>query len=133
MPSLFPDLFVFEQFTPLILRLVLGAVFIVHGYPKIFTQSASTAGFFESVGIRPAKFWVFVVGAVEFFGGIFLIAGFLTQLVAALIAINMLVAIWKVKFQKGFVGGYEFDLALLAMAVSLILLGPGKFSLDLPF
>src|SRR3989338_3429222 len=133
MPSLFPDLFVFEQFAPLILRLVFGAVFIVHGYPKLFTQFAETAQFFEAVNIRPAKFLVFVVGIVEFFGGIFLVAGFLTQLVAALIAIDMMVAIWKVKFRQGFFGGYEFDLALLAMAVSLILLGPGKFSLDLPF
>lgn len=133
MPSLFPDLFVFEQFAPLILRLVLAAVFIVHGYPKLFTQFAETAGFFESIGIRPAKFWVFVVGIVEVLGGILLLAGLFTQAVALLVAVEMSVAIWKVKFRQGFSGGYEFDLALLAMAVSLMLLGPGKFSLDLPF
>ncbi len=132
MPSLFPQLFAFEQLAPLILRVVLGVIFIVHGYPKLFGQFAGTVQFFESVGIKPAKFWVFVVGVVEFFGGILLVFGFLTQLVAALLAIRMLVTIWKLKFSQGLVGGYELDLALLAMALALLFLGPGAFSLDLP-
>ena len=68
----------------------------------------------------------------EFFGGILLVAGFLTQPAAFLLAVNMLVAIWKLKFKQGLVGGYEFDLALLAMALALLVLGPGAFSLDLP-
>ena len=112
--------------------LVLGAVFIVHGYPKLFKNFSGTVQFFEAVGIKPAVLWVFVVGAVEFFGGILLVLGFLVQPVAALLAIDMLVAIWKIQFKKGFVGGYEFDLALLVMALALLVLGPGALSLDLP-
>ena len=132
MLSLFPQLLTLEQLAPFILRLALGVIFIAHGYPKLFTQFSGTAQFFESVGIKPAKFWVFVVGAVEFFGGILLVAGFLTQPAAFLLAVNMLVAIWKLKFKQGLVGGYEFDLALLAVALALLVLGPGAFSLDLP-
>ena len=93
---------------------------------------AATAGFFSSIGIRPAKFWAIVVGLTEFVGGIFLIAGFLVQPVALAFAISMLVAIWKVKFHKGFSGGWEFDFALLIMALALLFLGPGAYSLDLP-
>ena len=133
MSIIFPLAFAFGAFAPLLLRVILGAVFIVHGYPKLFKNFSETAGFFESIGIRPSKFWVFVVGAVEFFGGIALVFGFATQLVAALIAINMLGAIAKVKFRQGFVGGYEFDLTLLIIALSLILTGPGAYALDVVF
>ncbi|OGF74545.1 hypothetical protein A3J56_00820 [Candidatus Giovannonibacteria bacterium RIFCSPHIGHO2_02_FULL_46_20] len=139
----------YASYGPLLLRLALAAVFIVHGYPKLFAKTmpdgshhggiTATAGFFESLGIRPAKFWAVVVGVVEFFGGIFLVFGFLVQAVALFLAINMAVAIWKVKFKTGFVGGpaspaggWEFDFVLLVMALSLLLLGPGAYSLDLP-
>ncbi|MBI2038765.1 MAG: DoxX family protein [Candidatus Niyogibacteria bacterium] len=131
MPSLFPSLFVFSGFAPLLLRIILGTIFVVHGYPKLFKNFSETAGFFESIGIRPGKFWVFAVGAVEFFGGIALVLGFATQLAAALLAIDMLVAIAKVKFRQGFVGGYEFDLTLLVIALSLVLTGPGAYAIDL--
>jgi putative oxidoreductase len=133
MLSLFPQLFAFEQLAPFLLRLVLGIIFIVHGYPKLFTQFSETVQFFDSYGIRPAKVWVFLVGVGEFFGGILLILGLLTQAVALLIVIRTLIAIWKVKFSQGFLDGYEFDVAIIAMALSLLVLGPGAFAFDLPF
>src|SRR3990167_5540064 len=126
MLNIFPDLLSYSFFAPFLLRVVLGLVFIVHGYPKLFKSFSETVGFFESIGIRPAKFWVFVVGAVEFFGGIALVFGFATQLVAALIVVNMLVAIAKVKGKQGFVNGFEFDLMLLIVALSLVLTGSGE-------
>lgn len=132
MPSIFPDLLAFKLFAPLVLRLVSGAIFIAHGYPKLFKDFAGTVGWFDSVGIKPAKFWVLVVGVVEFFGGIALIVGFATQLAALFIAINMIGAIVLVKRKMGLVNGYEFDLALLAMAVSLMFLGAGFYAIDLP-
>ena len=132
MLNFFPNFLDYAHFAPLLLRVVLGLVFIVHGYPKLFGGFGQTVGFFESISIRPAKFWVFVVGIVEFFGGIALILGFATQLAALLIAINMLVAIYKVKFKQGFSGGYEFDLTLLVIALSLILTGAGAYAIDLP-
>lgn len=132
MVSLFPQLFIFGIFAPLVLRLVLGVIFLVHGYPKMFKgQVKGTGQFFDSVGIKPGLFWAWVVTVVEVVGGVFLIAGFLVQLVAALLAIQMLVAI-IVKRKQGLVGGYELDLVLLGMSLALLLLGPGAFSIDLP-
>ena len=121
MLSLFPDLFAFQNFAPLILRLVLGFIFIIHGYPKLFKDNSD-----------PGIFWAYLAGAVEFFGGIFLVLGLFTQLAAAALTLEILVSIVKMKFSKGFAGGHELDLTLLAMALALVLLGPGALSLDLP-
>lgn len=115
------------------IRLTLAIIFIIHGFPKLFTARVPTAQFFEQVGIKPAKFWALAVGSTEFFGGIFLFLGIFTQAAASLIALVMLGAIVLVKRKQGFVNGWEFDLALLVMALSLLALGPGAFSLDLPF
>ena len=134
MLSLFPQLLDFEMFGPLFLRIGLAVVFIVHGYPKIFKKESflGTAQFFNSINIKPGKFWAAFVGIVEFFGGILLFAGLFTQIIALFFVADMLVAIWKVKFKMGFKDGYEFDLMLLLMALSLVVLGPGAYSLDLP-
>lgn len=129
------DYFLFYQdWVPLILRLVLGAAFAVHGYPKLFKTYAGFAGWLSSIGIRPGKFWALVVGVVEFFGGIALVLGVFVQLAAALIAVNMLVAMVKVKWGKSaFVeserAGWELDLIYFVVALSLIILGPGSYAL----
>jgi len=133
--SIFPQLFVYDQLAPLILRLAVGIIFVAHGYPKLFKNFGATADFFGSVGLKPAKFWVAVVGISEFFGGILLLIGFLTQIAALLIAITMLVAmiyVNKIKFKKSLISGYELDLILFAAAFALIFLGPGAFAIDLP-
>ena len=68
-----------------ILRVVLGVLFVAHGYPKLFKNFSGVAAWFDSQGIRPAKFWVLVVGGVEFFGGLFLVLGILVQVVGIFI------------------------------------------------
>src|SRR3989344_7889231 len=108
MLSLFPQLLDFGMFGPVFLRIGLAVIFIAHGYPKLFKKEGflGTAQFFESINIKPGKFWVVLVGVVEFFGGILLLAGLFTQLVALLLVADMLVAILKVNFKKGLIGGY---------------------------
>ncbi len=132
MPSLFPQLFAFEQLAPLVLRLALGAVFITRGWPKLFRHFQGTAEFFETMDIRPARTWVLVLGVAELFGGILLVFGFLTQLAALILSVDILGRLWKVSLWRGFIDGYEFELSLLAISLSLLVFGPGAFSLDLP-
>jgi putative oxidoreductase len=71
------------------------------------------------------------VALVEIIGGISLLVGFGTRIFAFILAIDMFVAIFTVKLSMGFVGGYEFELSLIARLVSIILSGPGTFSLSL--
>src|SRR2546428_8458463 len=74
-----------------------------------------------------------VVMAVAILGGLALILGRGTRLAAALLAIEMVVAILAVRRKMGFVGGYEFELTLLAASLSLVLLGAGPMTVKKVF
>lgn len=122
----------------LVLRLVLGIIFVAHGAQKLFGSFGGpglkgTAGFFEQLGIRPAYPMAVVVGAIEFFGGILAALGFLMPVVAVGLIAVMIGAILTVHLRHGFFaqsGGYEFNLALIGIALALLLAGAGSYSLD---
>lgn len=114
----------------LALRLVLGAIMIAHGYPKVFGGLQHEAAFVRSLGM-PA--WLGYVSALgEFFGGILLIVGLLTRFAALVTLVDMLVAIFAVHFKHGFTaeGNYQFPLSLAVIAFALILSGGGPISID---
>jgi len=102
----------------LALRIVLGIIMIAHGYPKV---SGGLSGWLA-----------YCSAAAEFFGGILLLVGLFTRIAALAILINMSVAIWKVHWKNGLLGngGYQFPLALAAIAFALIFLGAGPIALD---
>ena len=115
----------------LVLRVVLGLVFVAHGAQKVFIFGLDgTAEFMAKVGVPLPTVAAIVVMAVEFLGGLALIVGFGTRVAGAVIAIDMVVAILLVGMKRSFMGGYEFELTLLAAAASLGLLGGGRLSLD---
>ena len=119
----------------LILRLMIGAVFVFHGAGKLFGWFGGygiegTAGFFESLGIPFPVLSVLLAGGAEFFGGLLLIAGFGVRLIAAPLAFTMLVG--AITAHGGAfsaqAGGMEYPLTLAVAAAALGLLGPGRFS-----
>ena len=115
----------------LILRLAIGTLFIMHGYPKLTAAQRTQGGaWMKSMGM-PAAMIPFG-GVVEFFGGLALILGILTPIVAALSALWMLSTTWLVitKAKKKYVGGYEIDITLFLAALALALLGSGIYSID---
>src|SRR5947207_8213492 len=86
-----------------ILRVVVGLVFLMHGYQKLFKMGFhGVAGFFGHLGIPLPFVAAVVVTLVEFVGGILLIAGIAVRVAAALIACDMIVAILKVHAPHGF-------------------------------
>jgi putative oxidoreductase len=114
----------------LVLRLVLGAVMIAHGYPKVFGGLQRHVHFVASLGLPG---WLAYLSALaEFGGGILVIAGFFTRLAAFSILIDLGVVIWKVHWKNGLTaqGGYEFPLALAAIAFALVFFGAGPISID---
>ena len=123
----------------LILRITLGSIFFAHGAQKVLGWFGGyglkgTQGHFKSVLHIPAPLF-YVAAFTEFFGGIALVAGILTQLAALGIVVVMTVAILKAHAKNGFFlssakgQGFEFNLALIAMALLLLLTGPGKFAI----
>jgi putative oxidoreductase len=114
-------------FGPLPVRILIGILFIVHGLPK-FEDVAGTQGFFGSVGIPPEL--AVPIGLLEVIGGIFLLVGVVTRIAAALFIIEMISVTLIVKLSKGFVGGYELELLLVAIGISLLLTGPGRISIE---
>ncbi|MCB0192383.1 MAG: DoxX family protein [Anaerolineae bacterium] len=117
-----------------ILRIVVGIVFLVHGYQKLFLMGfGGVAGFFGSLGIPLPMVAAIVVTLLEFFGGLALILGLFSRWIAIPLAIDMLVAIGTVHLANGFSvsnGGYEFVLTLMAASITLALAGSGALSID---
>lgn len=141
----------------LVLRLVLGGIFVVHGYPKLFggtskgeqvSESAKQAlgpgfvdqmeqggidnvtGFMGALGMPNAKAAAWAISLVEFLGGIAVIFGFKTRPMALALAFSQAVAINKVHASEGFVGGYEYNIALIGGTTALAIAGSGKIALD---
>jgi putative oxidoreductase len=85
-------------------------------------------GFMGRLGL-PGEF-AFVIAALEIGGAIALMTGVLTRIAAILFVPFMLATSFVVKLERGFVGGFEIDLALLAMASSIIITGPGRVSIE---
>lgn len=109
----------------LLVRLGLAVVFIMHGWSKAGDIS-TTAGFFSSLGLN--IFWVYVVAYVELLGGIALLVGVWSRWAGILLAIDMVFAIYLVKFVSG-LRGYEFELLLLLVALAVYFSGSGRYSI----
>lgn len=122
----------------LLIRLVIGILFIGHGAQKLFGWFGGyglkgTGGWFESIGMRPGVTMALFAGLAEFIGGILFALGLLTPLAGIIIAATMVMAIVKVHGPNGLwatSNGYEYNLALLAVAIGVALIGPGKYALD---
>lgn len=121
---------IFSEWALLALRLVIGAIFLAHGWPKL-KNLKTTAQNFQMMGFRPGSFWGPLVALVETLGGLAVIFGLGAQYAGLILAFDMLIAmLWKMKNGQKLVGGFELDLTLLAAGLILATLGAGSYSLD---
>lgn len=109
------------------IRIMVGMVFIAHGIPKFYDTSGGY-GFFQSINLPPELF--IPIALLEVIGGLAILFGILTRIASALFIIEMIGAIVTAKLSKGFVGGYEFELLLISICLTLLILGPGKISIE---
>lgn len=110
------------------LRIVLGLIIFFHGWMKYTDMGISgVAGFFGQVGIPFATFFAYFVTVGELVAGLLLVLGMYTHWAAKFVIVTMLGAIYFVHWENGFLGqgGFEFPLALLAMAIFVLARGNG--------
>lgn len=128
------------------LRVVMGVGFLVHGWAKWHRGPAGFGRLLEQVGVPAPGVTAWMVTMLEVFGGLALIAGAATAIVSVPLIVSMLVAIATVNGRYGFssvntIGltpegpvfgppGYEINLLYAAGLLSLILAGPGPWSVD---
>lgn len=120
-----------------LVRVAAGLMLVPHGAQKLFGWFGgygleATGQFFATKLGVPASF-ALVAGIVEFFGGLLLAAGLFTRPVAALVAGLMAVAVVQVHLPAGFFwtdGGYEYPLLWGIVALSYVIRGGGRYSVD---
>jgi putative oxidoreductase len=113
-------------------RAALGASMVFHGLGKLRGQAPEqVGGYFESLGIKPGKHFAVATGIAELFAGAAAIAGLWTRPAALAVLVTQAVALGKVHSKNGFditKGGYEYNIALMCIAATLLVAGPGLFS-----
>ena len=131
---------------PLVLRLIVGYGFAVHGLAKLSRGPDSFAGVLHSIGVPAPHFMAWLTTLTELLGGIAIGLGALVTLVSIPLAAILLVAIFTVHLPYGFSSikliavtqtgaqfgppGYECDLLYLAALTALVLGGPGRLAID---
>ena len=113
----------------LVMRLVLGAILIAHGYHKVFGGFHHHMEMVGSLGLpRPLAY---LSAGTEFFGGIGIVLGLFTRFFSLAFVIEMCVAIWKIHFKNGLTGagGYEFPMSVATIAFALMCFGGGPWGL----
>ena len=136
----------YQQYAPLILRLVMGFGFIAHGWVKLSRGPAGFEKLITQAGVPFPHFTSWLVPLTEVGGGLALMIGSFTTLVTIPLMITMLVAMITVQLKFGFssvntIGltpegpkfgppGYEINLLYIAGLISLMITGAGAFSVD---
>ena len=125
-----------ELVYPLI-RVTSGVFFTMHGGQKLFGWLGGdinrVAGGFAKFGLEPALPLAYLVGVVEFFGGLCIALGLFTRFWAAGCVILLAVAVFRVHLDNGFFwtqGGFEYPLMWMLISIAIVIRGGGRYSLD---
>ncbi|MDP2600779.1 MAG: DoxX family protein [Deltaproteobacteria bacterium] len=127
----------FGGYTIIVLRIALGAIFIAHGGQKLFGLwgGPSLSGFtqsMENLGLPFPGVMALVAGCAEFFGGLMVLLGFYARWGALFILGVMAVAVYTIHWKNGFFlqnQGYEYNLAIVAMCISILFASSGRWSI----
>lgn len=131
--NIFPELFAFSLLAPLILRVILGFIFLNLGSLKLSKERPGWIASFNLLNIRPAGFFTGLLGVIEVVGGFLLIVGAYTQITALILAVIALAELFiEYREESLLKRDFVFYLLLAAICLSLLLTGAGLFAVDIP-
>jgi putative oxidoreductase len=115
-----------------LIRVVYAAIFVVHGWEKVFKGMSEFAPAVAKLGFPKPLAFAWCAALAELLGGLCVGLGLYGRAGAAFIAVNMAVAVFMVHFSHGLTGpgGFEYPLSLLAVSLFFVLVGTGPWSLD---
>ena len=120
--------------TPVALRIIVGGMMFFHGLDKLSSGPTAFGQFLQALGLPAGVALGWAVTILELAGGALLVVGLLSRVVAALLIVELVGAIIYVTGETGLIAaegvGYERDLAYIAGFIGILLLGPGRPSLD---
>ena len=129
--NVFPGLLTYSIISPLILRIVLGLIAIDLGYLKLGKEYQQWRGLFETIHFRPSAFFARLLAWIEILGGLMLVLGAYTQVVAIVFSIAFFCeSIIEYREESLEKRNFPFYILLLTISLSLIFLGAGAFALD---
>jgi putative oxidoreductase len=120
----------------LVFRVIFGVVFAMHGWGKVKGGIGGTAGWFDSMGMKPGKLHAWAAAITEMGTGLLIAVGLLTPFAAAGMVGVMVVAGWTVHRNNGFMivkDGWEYTFIVAVTAILIAWVGPGEYSLDEAF
>jgi uncharacterized membrane protein YphA (DoxX/SURF4 family) len=129
----FPELLNYALLAPLLLRVVVGLIFLDLGFLKFRSEKERWMASFETLGLKPTDLFVSLYGALQIIGGLMFIFGFYTQIAALFFVLatgTELYVEWKAReiLKRDMV----FYLLVFVISLSLLLTGAGAFAIDLP-
>jgi uncharacterized membrane protein YphA (DoxX/SURF4 family) len=131
--NLFPELFSFTLIAPFILRMVIGFIFLNLGYLKLGKEKPGWIVSLEVLNIKPAGFFVGLIGIIEAIGGLLLIAGAYIQITALVLGVIALAELFiEYREESILKRDFVFYLLLAAICASLLLTGAGLWAVDIP-
>jgi uncharacterized membrane protein YphA (DoxX/SURF4 family) len=121
----------------ILIRLIVGLVFVSEGIQKFLFPELVGAGRFEKIGFENPEFWALFVATFEIVCGSLILIGFLTRLASIPLLIIMITALISTKIpilmNKGFwqmAHDSRTDFAMTLLLVFLLIYGAGKMSVD---
>jgi uncharacterized membrane protein YphA (DoxX/SURF4 family) len=129
----FPELLTYSSLSSFILRIVIGFIIINLGLLKLGKEKEDWQKLFEIINFHPSKYFVKGLAFIEMVGGLMLLAGIYTQIVAIIFAITFFCEmILEYRDESLEDRSLPFYILIFAICLSLIFSGAGVFAIDLP-